>query len=222
MYLPEKDGYQLINVTFARVSVIINTGQGKWSGAILCIVDHVGTRSYVSFFSLKELGNSIRGLPVLDVHSSTLASNVMEMTRLPTAIFVPPLIEDQQNRSPRPPSLPTPIRIDRFLSFLDGYTPSAVRYLRDGFTAGFHLDYTGHLISVHSKNSSSAVENPEAVDFELFKELSAHRLAGPSSVPPFETFHVSPLGIVPKKTHGEYRLIHHLSFPKASVNDFFF
>lgn len=109
----------------------------------------------MSFFSLKELGNSIRGLPVLDVHSSTLASNVMEITKLPTAIFVPPLIEDQQNLSPRPPSLPTPIRIDRFLSFLDGYTPSTVRYLRDGFTAGFHLDYTGHLISVHSKNSSS-------------------------------------------------------------------
>lgn len=64
------------------------------------------------------------------------------------------------------------------------------------------------------------MENLEAVDFELLKELSAHRLAGPFSVPPFETFHVSPLGIVPKKTPGEYRLIHHLSFPAgASVND---
>ena len=106
------------------------------------------------------------------------------------------------------------------LSFLDGYTPSTVRYLRDGFTAGFHLDYTGQLISVHSKNLSSALENPEAVDLKLDKELSAHRLAGPFSDPPFETFHVSPLGVVPKKTPGEYRLIHHLSFPKgASVND---
>ena len=33
-------------------------------------------------------------------------------------------------------------------------------------------------------------------------------------------FRVSPLGVVPKKTLGEYRLIHHLSFPKgSSVND---
>ena len=55
---------------------------------------------------------------------------------------------------------------------------------------------------------------------EREKELSAHRLAGPFSDPPFETFHVSPLGVVPKKIPGEYRLIHHLSFPKgASVND---
>ena len=152
--------------------------------------------------------------------SSTLLSNVMEITRLPTAIFVPPTIDDQPNLCPLPPSLPTPIQIDRFLPFLDGYAPSTVRYLRDGFTAGFHLDYTGQLISVHSNNLSSAMEKPEAVDAKLNKELSAHRLAGPFSEPPFEKFLVSPLGVVPKKIPGEYRLIHHLSFPKgASVND---
>lgn len=77
--------------------------------------------------------------------------DVMEITRLPTAIFVPPLIDDQPNLCPLPSSLPL-IWIDRFLSFLDRYTPSTVRYLRDGFTAGFHLDYTGQLISVHSNN----------------------------------------------------------------------
>ncbi|KAJ1136001.1 hypothetical protein NDU88_002428 [Pleurodeles waltl] len=32
---------------------------------------------------------------------------------------------------------------------------------------------------------------------------------------------VSPLGVVPKKTQGEFRLIHHLSWPEGgSVNDF--
>ena len=52
------------------------------------------------------------------------------------------------------------------------------------------------------------------------KKLSAHRLAGPFSDPPFETFPVSPLGVVPKKIPGEYSLIHHLYSPKgASVND---
>ncbi|XP_068748893.1 uncharacterized protein [Montipora capricornis] len=63
------------------------------------------------------------------------------------------------------------------------------------------------------------MENPEAVDITLDKELSAHRLAGPFPDPPFEPFHISPLGVVPKRTPGEYRLIHHLSFPKGtSVN----
>ena len=131
--------------------------------------------------------------------SSTLASNVMEITRPPTAIFVPPLIEDQPNLCPQPPSLPTPVRIDRFLSFLDGYTPSTVRYLRYGFSAGFHLHYTGQLISVHSQNLSSALEKPEAVDFKLDKELSAQRLAGPFSDPPLKHSMYHPLGLFPRR-----------------------
>ena len=46
------------------------------------------------------------------------------------------------------------------------------------------------------------------------------RLAGPFDSPPLPNFRVSPLGVVPKKAPGEYRLIHHLSFPRgASVND---
>ena len=41
-----------------------------------------------------------------------------------------------------------------------------------------------------------------------------------SPPPPFSVFRVSPLGLVPKKTEGEFRLIHHLSFPKGtSLND---
>ena len=36
----------------------------------------------------------------------------------------------------------------------------------------------------------------------------------------FSPFRVSPLGVLPKKTPGEFRLIHHLSYPRgSSVND---
>ena len=126
--------------------------------------------------------------PVPVVLSSTFTLNVTGITGLATAIFVPPLIEDQQNLSPLLPSLPTPIQIDRFLALLDGYTPSTVQYLKDGFTSGFHLDYSGPKISVHSKNLLSAIENPEAVDIKLDKELSAHRLAGPFPDPPWVLF----------------------------------
>ena len=42
----------------------------------------------------------------------------------------------------------------------------------------------------------------------------------PFDRPPLPNFRVSPLGVVPKKASGEYRLIHHLSFPsRSSVND---
>ena len=66
----------------------------------------------------------------------------------------------------------------------------------------------------------SALENPLAVDVKLKKELDAQRLAGPFQSPPLSPFWVSPLGVVPKKVPVEFRLIHHLSFPKgSSVND---
>ena len=66
----------------------------------------------------------------------------------------------------------------------------------------------------------SASENVEVVDKKLEKELASNRLAGPFTYPPFQHFTISPLGAVPKKNLGEFRLIHHLSFPKgSSVND---
>ena len=47
--------------------------------------------------------------------------------------------------------------------------------------------------------------------------MEAHKLAGPI---PRTPFCVSPLGVVPKKNLGEFRLIHHLSYPKgSSVNN---
>lgn len=45
-------------------------------------------------------------------------------------------------------------------------------------------------------------------------------ILGPFPVPSVPNLKVSPLGVVPKKTPGEFRLIHHLSHPKGgSVND---
>ena len=64
------------------------------------------------------------------------------------------------------------------------------------------------------------LNNQIAVDQKLAKELPAGRLAGPFIAAPFHPFRVSPLGLVPKKSPGEFCLIHHLSFPRgSSVND---
>ena len=66
----------------------------------------------------------------------------------------------------------------------------------------------------------SVLDNLEAVDAKLQKELEAHRLAGFFQSPPLSPSWISPLGLVPKKVQGEFRLIHHLSFPTGfSVND---
>ena len=93
-------------------------------------------------------------------------------------------------------------------------------FLSDGFTHGFPLHFQGIRESSHIKNLLSAVQKPTVVDAKIAKELAADRLAGPFDSPPISPFVVSPLGVVPKKSPGEFWLIHHLSFPKgASVND---
>ena len=85
---------------------------------------------------------------------------------------------------------------------------------------GFPLHYEGSHFSCTSNNLLSAMQNPSAVDAKISKDLDAHRLPGPFSSPPFPVFRISPLGLVPKKIEGEFRLIHHLSFPKgSSLND---
>ena len=64
------------------------------------------------------------------------------------------------------------------------------------------------------------LENLAAVNAKLAKELATGCIAGPFGVPPFPDFMISPLGLVPKKTPSESRLIHHLSFPRSSsLND---
>ena len=100
--------------------------------------------------------------------------------------------------------------------FLAGYDHSIVQFLSHGFTEGFLLHHEGPRYSCDAPNLLSAIQNPAIVDEKIAKELAAHRLAGPFSSPPFPDFRISPLGLVPKKTEGEFRLIHHLSYPKGS------
>ena len=53
----------------------------------------------------------------------------------------------------------------------------------------------------------------------IHREVSLGRILGPFEAPPFPFIAISPLGLVPKKDSGEFRLIHDLSYPKQhSVN----
>ena len=82
------------------------------------------------------------------------------------------------------------------------------------------MHFEGERVSSSAKNLLSALENPSVVDAKVKNELEAHRLAGPFLSPPMSPFRIFPLGVIPKKAPGEFRLIHHLSFPKgSSVND---
>ena len=105
--------------------------------------------------------------------------------------------------------------------YLKGYDNKLANNLISGFTFGFKLHYRGDdNYKRSSQNLLSAYAHPEIVDSKLKKERELGRIKGPFKQPPFPNFFVSPLGVIPKKTPGEYRMIHHLSFPYGlSVND---
>jgi len=56
----------------------------------------------------------------------------------------------------------------------------------------------------------NARENPSVVNLKLKKEMSKLRISGPFDASPAWF----PLGLVPKKELGQFRLIHDLSYPK--------
>ena len=115
----------------------------------------------------------------------------------------------------------TPVRANILEKFLEGYDQSSSKFLVEGISQGFHLNFEGSRTFRVSKNLLSAHKNHEVVNEKLQKEVALGRIMGPFSTPPFQNLQCSPIGLVPKKELNEYRLIHHLSYPFGnSINDF--
>lgn len=105
-------------------------------------------------------------------------------------------------------------------AYLSGYDPVNLNYIRQGFSVGFRLNYEGELRSHTCSNLPSVTQHHDIVAVKIKTEIQAGRIAGPFVTPPFDNFHISPIGLVPKRTPGEFRLIHNLSYPEGqSVND---
>lgn len=115
----------------------------------------------------------------------------------------------------------TPINVSSLLQFLKYYPNTEAAFeLSEGFQKGFPLNYQGPRLPTDAKNLPSVRKAPNILQTKIDKELEAGRIAGPFSSPPLPALRVSPLGLVPKKD-GDFRVIHHLSYPAlSSVNDF--
>ena len=116
--------------------------------------------------------------------------------------------------------LPTPVKHNRLDLYLNGYDIVLRRYLVNGFKNGFSINNTNYTTNNSDKVLSSAKLKPDIVNKKLGKEMKSGRIEGPFPVSPYNNPVFSPLGIVPKKVPGEYRVIHHLSYPEGiSIND---
>jgi len=104
---------------------------------------------------------------------------------------------------------------------LDSYpNREEAEYLKNGFTNGFPLGYSGPRESFECKNLKSVFGHESIVRKKLLAEVEAGRMSGPFKYKPLSNLRVSPIGLVPKRTGG-FRLITHMSFPYLeSVNDY--
>ena len=93
-------------------------------------------------------------------------------------------------------------------------------FLCQGFQRGFKVGFVGTPLNKYVHNLKSTDEHPQVVQDYIDKELQAGRIEGPFLQPPFPKYQMSPVGVIPKKASGEFRIIHNLSYPGGtSVND---
>ena len=169
-------------------------------------------------------GSSITGLIATGAPLNTTASSVATTIQSSVAnSSKSPRLGEIPQQSSHPclhTALPTPVNVAVLSRVLLGYNSRIAYRLIKGFSEGFKINYQGPRITTTAPNLGSAYENPDVVDDKLRKERELGRIAGPFDSPPFANLRISPLGVIPKKTPGEFRMIHHLSYPKgASIND---
>lgn len=150
----------------------------------------------------------------VNIPPSTVSSQTKSRQKKPSLLKTPQI--QKESRSQKGVS---PINIQVLSEFIQGYPFAS--YVIQGFSYGFRLGYHGPRQATSSSNLRSCFENPDMVTVKLQIELDAGRIKGPFNCPPLSELRISPIGLVPKKAPGQFRLIHHLSFPEgASVNDF--
>ena len=93
-------------------------------------------------------------------------------------------------------------------------------YLSGGFRYGFRIPAAGEHKALFVQNLRSIRGMEGVVQEKIDRDVREGRELGSFATAPLETLRFSPLGIVPKKAQGKFRLIHHLSYPEgALVND---
>ena len=93
-------------------------------------------------------------------------------------------------------------------------------YLLHSFTNGFRIGYVGQEFANIANNLKSAELHKRIIVDSIIDELKKGRVAGPFAKPPFQHFRTSPIGVVPKKEAGKFRVITDLSSPRGfSIND---
>ena len=73
-----------------------------------------------------------------------------------------------------------------------GYSKEKTKFLVDGFRYGFRLQHQGEVTNTDPHNDSSISDHYDIAENKIQAEVSAGRMKGPFTQPPFKVFHASP------------------------------
>ena len=146
-----------------------------------------------------------------DVRTCTSPTDAIRTTMSPTVrnLRLPLVTGRLTGKGPN-----TPVKSDVLATYLEGYDPKKSAYLISGFSEGFRIESEG------LDQENLVRDNPQLPDHlrpvlekKLQKEVDAGRIIGPFEEAPLPNIRVAPIKVAPKKTPGDYRFIHNLSYP---------
>ena len=115
-------------------------------------------------------------------------------------------------------SIVTPVNIAHLkqLLYKTNYNKEESSFLVDGFENGFSIGYQGRKnIRITAPNLKFTVGNSTVLWNKVMKEVKEKCYAGPFRKAPFKHFIQPPIGLVPKDSGKDVRLIFHLSYPRT-------
>ena len=116
----------------------------------------------------------------------------------------------------------TPLKLDNWITAMAAYPdPQFVSYIiangiQHGFWVGFQ--YNSVQCNLAKANAKSASLHPEPILAYLKEELKQGRITGPFAMSQLPGVQCNKLGVIPKSTPGEWRLILDLSFHGNTVS----
>lgn len=100
-------------------------------------------------------------------------------------------------------------------------TKSICSFRKKGCVGDLTILYSSPKMQMLAKMLRSAVTCPQVVKDKAEKSSHLGKIEGPFDNASLERMRVSPVGIVPKKAPGKFRLVHYLSHPEGeSVTDY--
>ena len=126
-----------------------------------------------------------------------------------------------QTNDPYRGKIVTPIIVENLESALTNYDIRLKTEIISGFKFGFKIGFTGvPRNNAVIQNSPSTFEFSNATANHFEKEIAANRFIGPFDYPPFDSFQINPINIIPKKEPNKFRVIVNLPHPEGfSINN---